>query len=144
MRTGSRPSTSSTCTSRTWRAKSTEPASSSKTVGSVRTGMPRSRHARTTRIAQLPGAEGIAMITSSGSASSRIRGSSRVVAAHAHAVDAQPLLERVVVDEADRVQAELGLRASSGRPGARPGRRRRSARCARRRARAEAPAAGGR
>ena len=29
--------------------------------------------------------------------------------AHAHAVDAQPLLERVVVDEADRVQAELGV-----------------------------------
>ena len=83
------------------------PTSSSNTVGSVRTRIPRSRQARTTSIRSRPGADGIAMMTSSGSASSRICGSSRVVPAHAHAVDAQALLERVVVDEADRVQAEL-------------------------------------
>ena len=50
--------------------------SSSKTVGSVRTAMPRSRQAETTRARSVPGAEGMAMMTSPGSTSSRIRGRS--------------------------------------------------------------------
>ena len=80
--------------------------SSSKTVGSVRTGMPRARaRARRSRAAS-PGAEGIAIVSSSGSASSRIRGSSRGRAEHRHAVDARAPLERVVVDEADGREAE--------------------------------------
>ena len=74
--TGSRPSTSSTRTSRIWRASAPRVCSSSNTVGSVRTGMPRARHSRTIRARVDPGAEGIAMITSSGSASSRMRGRS--------------------------------------------------------------------
>ena len=108
MRTGSRPSTSSTWTSRTWRTTAPEPDwSSSKTVGSVRTGTPRSRAARTTRARSVPGADGIAIRISSGSASSRIRASAVGTAEHAHAVDARAALERVVVDEADRVEPEL-------------------------------------
>ncbi len=55
------------------------PESSSKVVGRVRTGMFRSRHAVTTFWRRMPGAEGIAMITSSGSASSSTLGSSLVV-----------------------------------------------------------------
>ena len=81
--------------------------SSSKTVGSVRTGMPRSRAARTTRARSVPGADGIAIIISSGSASSRMRGSCVGRAEHLDAVDAQRALERVVVDEADGREAEL-------------------------------------
>ncbi len=67
---------SSTRTWRSWRVTFRWPAlslSSSNTVGVVRTGMPRSRHAATTRARSVPGAEGIAMTTSSGSTSSRIR-----------------------------------------------------------------------
>ena len=76
IRTGSRPSMSSTRTSRSWRVTFScpEPSwSSSNTVGIVRTWMPRSRHAVTTRARSVPGAEGIAITTSSGSTSSRIR-----------------------------------------------------------------------
>ena len=47
MCTGSRPSTSSTRTSRICRASAPRVCSSSNTVGSVRTGMPRARHSRT-------------------------------------------------------------------------------------------------
>ena len=80
MRTGSRPRTSSTCTSRTWRTTGPGPdCSSSKTVGSVRTGMPRRRPSRTTRARSVPGADGIAIVISSGSASSRMRARSSVV-----------------------------------------------------------------
>ena len=78
-RTGSRPSTSSTRTSRTWRMRFIPPDSSSNVVGSVRTGMARSRHAVTTFWRSTPGAEGIAMITSSGFTPSSTRGSSSVV-----------------------------------------------------------------
>ena len=110
MCTGSRPSTSSTRTSRTWRASAPRVCSSSNTVGSVRTGIPRARHSRTIRARVEPGAEGIAMITSSGSASSRMRGRSLFgVAAHADALDPQAALARVVVEEADRDQAELAV-----------------------------------
>ena len=57
-----------------------------------------------------PGAEGIAMITSSGSASSRMCGRSDCgVAPHAHAVEPQAALERVVVDEADGRETELAV-----------------------------------
>ena len=88
--------------------------SSSKMVGSVRTGMPRSRHAVTTCWRSVPGADGIAMITSSGSTPSRTRGSSRGRAEHLEARDAHALLARVVVDEADRRAARApGLRRSS-------------------------------
>ena len=73
MRTGSRPSTSSTRTSRTWRMRFTPPLRISKTVGSVRTGIARSRQADTTFWRTSPGADGMAMITSSGSASSSTR-----------------------------------------------------------------------
>ena len=48
--------------------------SSSKTVGIVRTGTPRSRQAATTGARTVPGADGIAMITSSGSTSSSTLG----------------------------------------------------------------------
>ena len=83
------------------------PASSSKTVGSVRTRIPRSRHARTTSMRSAPGRRGdrddhlvgLGLVEDLRQLARR--------AAHAHAVDPQPLLERVVVDEADRVQAEL-------------------------------------
>ena len=83
--------------------------SSSKTVGIVRTGTPRSRHALTTRARSVPGADGIAIRTSSGSTSSSMRGSSAVVPSTRHAVDPRALLARVVVDEADRAEAELGV-----------------------------------
>ena len=56
----------------------TPPRSSSNTVGSVRTGMSRSRHAATTLARSTPGAEGIAMITSSGDLRSRISSISSV------------------------------------------------------------------
>src|SRR4051794_1708202 len=80
IRTGSRPRMSSTCTSRTWRTIVPGPdCSSSKTVGSVRTGMPRRRPSRTTRARSVPGADGIAIVSSSGSASSRMRPRSSVV-----------------------------------------------------------------
>ena len=79
MSTGSRPRMSSICTSRTWRTAVAPLCSSSKTVGSVRTGMPRSRQQRTTFARSVPGADGIAIVTSSGSTSSRIRPSSCVV-----------------------------------------------------------------
>ena len=52
--------------------------SSSNTVGRVRTGMPRSRHAVTTFWRTTPGAEGMAMTTSSGSESSSTRARSSV------------------------------------------------------------------
>ena len=58
MRTGSRPRMSSTCTSRTWRSRFEPRESSSKTVGSVRTGMSRSRHAVTTLSRSSPGRRG--------------------------------------------------------------------------------------
>ena len=58
---------------------STPPESSSKVVGSVRTGMPRSRQAVTTFWRSMPGAEGIAMMTSSGLTPSSTRGSWSVV-----------------------------------------------------------------
>ena len=67
---------SSTRTSRSWRVTLScpEPSwSSSNTVGIVRTGIPRARHAVTTRARSVPGADGIAITTSSGSTSSRIR-----------------------------------------------------------------------
>ena len=85
--------------------------SSSKTVGSVRTGMSRSRQAVTTLWRSVPGADGIAMITSSGSASSRTRGSSSVVPSTLQAGHAHALLARVVVDEADRRRAQAGVAA---------------------------------
>ena len=57
-----------------------------------------------------PGAEGIAMITSSGSDSSRMRGRSCLgVPANPHAVDPQTVLAGVVVDEPDRLQPELAV-----------------------------------
>jgi hypothetical protein len=79
MRTGSRPSTSSTRTSRTCPISRPPFWSSSKTVGIVRTGTPRSRHARTTRARIVPGADGTAISTSSGPTSSSTRGSSSVL-----------------------------------------------------------------
>ena len=109
MRTGSRPSTSSTRTSRTWRTIRPPPRSSSKTVGSVRTGTPRSRHASTTFARSAPDADGIAIRTSSGSTSSRMRPRRSGAAVHAHAADAQAALARIVVHEADRPQAEVGV-----------------------------------
>ena len=63
---GSRPRTSSTWTSRSCRLSWTPPRSSSKTVGSVRTVISRSRQAATTLPRSSPGAEGIAIVTSSG------------------------------------------------------------------------------
>ena len=71
--------------------------------------MPRSRHARTTVARTMPGADGIAIVTSSGSTSSRIAAEVARRAEHLDAVDAQPPLERVVVDEADGLEAELGV-----------------------------------
>ena len=53
-------------------------ASSSKVVGSVRTGMPRPRQAVTTFCRSMPGADGIAITTSSGPAASSTRSSSSV------------------------------------------------------------------
>ena len=100
---------SSICTSRTWRTAVAPLCSSSKTVGSVRTGMPRSRQQRTTFARRMPGAEGIAIVTSSGSTSSRIRPSSFVVPSTRTPSIAQAPLERVVVDEADRLEAQLGV-----------------------------------
>ena len=55
----------------------------------------------------VPGADGIAMVISSGSASSRMRAELVGRAEHLDAVDADAALERVVVDEADGVEAEL-------------------------------------
>ena len=76
--------------------------SSSNTVGSVRTGIPRARQAVTTRARSVPGAEGIAMMTSSGSASSRMRVQLVGRAEHLQpVVVAHAALARVVVDEAD-------------------------------------------
>ena len=70
--------------------------------------MPRARQARTTRARSVPGAEGIAIVTSSGSTSSRTAaGRACVSPSTLHAVDAQAALARVVVDEADRVEAEV-------------------------------------
>ena len=83
------------------------PCSSSKTVGIVRTGTPRSRQALTTVARSLPGADGIAISTSSGSTSSSTSASSYVVPSTSSRVDAHALLARVVVDEADRAVAEL-------------------------------------
>ena len=127
MRTGSRPRMSSTCTSRTWRTTWPEPAcSSSKTVGSVRTGIPRWRAARTTRARSVPGAEGIAMVISSGSASSRMRAELVGRPQDLGAVDADAALQRVVVDEADGREAELRVAQQlAQRRAARPRRRRR-------------------
>ena len=72
--------------------------------------MPRARHSRTMRARVEPGADGIAMISSSGSASSRIRGSSSsVLPANPHALDPQAPLARVVVEEPDRHEAELAV-----------------------------------
>ena len=78
MRTGSRPSTSSTCTSRTWRT------TCPRRLQQLEDGRQRAdrdpavaRRAHDAR-AERPGADGIAMMTSSGSASSRIRASSSV------------------------------------------------------------------
>ena len=70
--------------------------------------MPRSRAARDTRPRSVPGADGIAISTSSGSTSSRMRG--QVVAGraeHLDALDARAVQPRVVVDEAERREAEL-------------------------------------
>ncbi len=69
--------------------------------------MPRRRPSRTTRARSVPGADGIAMTISSGSASSRMRPRSVGAPEHADALDADAALERVVVDEADRVEVEL-------------------------------------
>ena len=52
---------------------------SSKTVGTVRTVMPRLRQALTTAARSVPGADGIAIITSSGSTSSSTSGRSSIV-----------------------------------------------------------------
>ena len=85
--------------------------------------------ARRPRARSVPGADGIAMITSSGSASSRMRGSCVGRAEHLHAVDAHAALARVVVDEADRAQPELaGCARSRAAAAGRRRRRRRSAR----------------
>ena len=103
MCTGSRPSTSSTRTSRIWRASAPRVCSSSNTVGSVRTGIaaraalahdPRARRAgrggdRDDHFVGLGVVEDARQVAFG-------------VAAHAHAVDAQAPLERVVVEEADR------------------------------------------
>ena len=68
--------------------------------------MPRSRHAFTTRARRVPGADGIAIVTSSGSASSRIRGSASVDPSTCTPSMRSRVLQRVVVDEADRAQAQ--------------------------------------
>ena len=110
MCTGSRPSTSSTRTSRICRASAPRVCSSSNTVGSVRTGIPRARHSRTIRARVEPGAEGIAMITSSGSASSRMRGRSPSVLPRTRSPSMRRrALARVVVEEADRREPELAV-----------------------------------
>ena len=110
--------------------------SSSKTVGSVRTGMPRSRHARTTRARSVPGAEGIAIMTSSGSASSRMRGRSSVAPEHASRRRSRmPRLSGSSSTKPTGVGRAPGCAGSrAGRAGRRR-RRRRSARGARRGAR---------
>ena len=104
------------------------PESSSNVVGSVRTGMARSRQAVTTFWRSMPGAEGIAMITSSGfdvveHARQLVGGAEHLVAGHAHA-----LLARVVVHEADRrAGAGPGCGAARRPPAGRRCRRPRSA-----------------
>ncbi len=110
MWTGSRPRTSSTRTSRIWRASAPRVCSSSKTVGSVRTGIPRWRHSRTILRAGRAGSGGdrddhfvgLGVVEDPGQV---LFG----VAAHAHAVDPQPALGVVVVEEADRREAELAV-----------------------------------
>ena len=80
-------------------------------MGSVRTGMPRSRQAVTTCWRSVPGADGMAMITSSGL---HVVEHARQVggrAEHLVAGDAHALLARVVVDEADRRAAQAGVAA---------------------------------
>src|SRR3954468_17255886 len=107
MRTGSRPRTSSTCTSRTWRTTVPGPdCSSSNTVGSVRTGIPRRRPSRTTRAQRAGGGRDrdrqlvrLGLVEDAAEILRR--------AEHADALDANAALERVVVDEADRVEVEL-------------------------------------
>ena len=69
--------------------------------------MPRSRPARATRARSVPGADGIAISISSGSASSRMRGSSSVAPSTFTPSIRTPQLQRVVVDEADGAEAEL-------------------------------------
>ena len=133
MRTGSRPRMSSTCTSRTWRT--TLPAALQQ-LEDGRQRAHRDRRARgtrcTTRARSVPGADGIAIVTSSGSASSRIRAEVVGRAEHAHAVDALAALARVVVDEADRVQRRApGCAGSRAARAGRRRRRRRSGRAAR-------------
>ena len=95
-------------TSRTWRARLTDPvrAARRRSAACAR-GMPRSRQARTTSHAQRARRRGdrdddlvgLGLVEDLRQLARR--------PAHAHAVDAQPLLARVVVDEADRVQPEL-------------------------------------
>ena len=77
--TCSRPSTSSTWTGRICPVRSTSPAISSCRPGSVFTGTPAARAASTTRWRVSPGADGIAISTSSGCCSRSIRHRSAVV-----------------------------------------------------------------
>ena len=76
---------------------------------------------RTTRARSVPGADGIAIVISSGSASSRMRAElGRSRPSTLDAVDADAALERVVVDEADRARGRAagcaGSRAATSRP----------------------------
>ena len=99
---------SSTSTGRAWRTTLPPPVlSSSKTVGSVRTGMPRARQAETTRGAQRAGRRrdrdrdlvGLGLVEDP----RQLVGAAQ----DADALDAHAVLGRVVVDEADRVEAEV-------------------------------------
>ena len=73
--------------------------------------MLRSRHSVTTCWRSVPGAEGIAMITSSGCTPSSTRAQLGGTAQHLDAGDAHALLARVVVHEADRRAAQAGVAA---------------------------------
>jgi hypothetical protein len=91
----------------------TPPRSSSKTVGSVRTRISRSRQAATTLARSVPGAEGIAITTSSGSLSSRISLISSVVPSTLRPSIRMPRLRGSSSMKPIAVEPMLGLSCSS-------------------------------
>ena len=82
-------------------------------VGSVRTGMPRSRQAVTTFWRMVPGADGIAMITSVGRTPSRTRGSSPVVPSTLWPATRMPCLRGSSSTKPTGAERSPGLRRSS-------------------------------
>ena len=110
IRTGSRPRTSSTSTSRTWRMHGARRSAAARTRSAACAPGRRARGRRaTTRARSVPGADGIAIRTSSGSTSSSTRAELRRSSPSTSSPRSTraPLLARVVVDEADRAVAEL-------------------------------------